>query len=159
MRSFLLNILLALAWGALTGDFSPVNLLAGFIFAYVALWIMKYVMLSDSYFTRASKLVYLIAHFIKELVVANLRVAYHVLAPSDRMHPGIIGIPLDITSDTQITVLANMITLTPGTLSLDISSDRSVLYVHNIEVTDPEEFRKEIKAGFEHNILEVSGDS
>jgi multicomponent Na+:H+ antiporter subunit E len=53
-------------------------------------------------------------------------------------------------------MLANMITLTPGTLSLEVSTDRQVLYVHNVHVTDPDAFRQEIKEGFERQVLEVT---
>jgi multicomponent Na+:H+ antiporter subunit E len=157
MKYFLLNVLLALAWTALTGDFSLINFIAGFIFGYVALWVMRFVMKSSSYFTKMPQIVTFTGHFFVELIKANLRMAYHVLAPADKMRPGIIGIPLDITTDAQITLLANMITLTPGTLSLEVSTDRTVIYVHNVYVTSPEEFRREIKEGFERKVLEVTG--
>ena len=156
MNYFLLNILLALAWGALTGDFSPINLLAGFVFGYAALWFMKFIMLSSSYFAKVPQVIYFILMFGWEILKANLRMAYYVLAPIDKMNPGIIAIPLDITTDLQITMLANMITLTPGTLSLEVSTDRQVLYVHNVQVTDPDVFRQEIKEGFERQVLEVT---
>ena len=156
MIYFLLNILLALAWGALTGDFNPINLLAGFIFGYAALWVMQFVMASSSYFGKVPDVIIFMVSFFWELIKANARMAYFVLAPLDKMKPGIIGIPLEITSDTQITLLANMITLTPGTLSLDVSSDRTVLYVHSVEVDSPEDFRREIKDGFEQDVLEVT---
>ncbi|RMF03923.1 MAG: Na+/H+ antiporter subunit E [Chloroflexi bacterium] len=156
MRTFLLNILLALAWTALTGDFSPVNFVAGFIFAYAALWVMQFIMLSSSYFGKVTGVISFIFRYLWELVKANIRMAYHVLAPLNKLRPGVVGIPLDITSDIQITMLANMITLTPGTLSLDVSTDRSVLYVHNFVISNPEEFREEIKSGFEKEVLEVT---
>jgi multicomponent Na+:H+ antiporter subunit E len=157
MKYFLLNVLLALAWAALTGDFSLINFVAGFIFGYITLWVMQFVMKSSSYFTKMPEIITFVGHFLVELVKANLRMAYHVLAPLDKMKPGVIGIPLDITTDAQITMLANMITLTPGTLSLDVSTDRKVIYVHNVYVTSPEEFRREIKEGFERKVLEVTG--
>ena len=157
MRYFLLNILLALAWAALTGDFSPINLLGGFVFGYAGLWVMQFVMKSSSYFVKIPQVILFILYYTTELVKANVRMAYHVLAPADKMHPGIIGIPLDITSDVQITLLANMITLTPGTLTLDVSTDRKVLYVHSIQVTSAEDFIDEIKSGFERKVLEVTG--
>jgi multicomponent Na+:H+ antiporter subunit E len=91
------------------------------------------------------------------LVLANLRVAYDVLTPGYRMRPGVIAIPLDARTDAEITLLANLITLTPGTLSLDVSSDRSVLYIHimYIDNDDLAEVRRRIKTGFERRVLEV----
>jgi multicomponent Na+:H+ antiporter subunit E len=55
----------------------------------------------------------------------------------------------------EITFLANLITLTPGTLSLDVSDDRSVLYVHGMFVEDPQQMREQIKNGFERRVLEL----
>ncbi len=157
MNPFLINILLALIWAALLGDFSGVNLLFGFAIGYVALWFMKSVMgTSSSYFVKVWQVINFLVYYSWELIKANVRMAYSVLAPNDKMKPGIIAIPLDITSDFQITLLANMITLTPGTLSLDVSTDRQVLYVHSIYVTNPDDFRREIKEGFERKVLEVT---
>jgi multicomponent Na+:H+ antiporter subunit E len=69
----------------------------------------------------------------------------------------VVAIPLDAKSDIEITLLANLITLTPGTLSLDVSSDRSVLYIHVMYVDndDLDEVRRKIKSGFERRVLEV----
>jgi multicomponent Na+:H+ antiporter subunit E len=66
-----------------------------------------------------------------------------------------VAIPLDVETDVEITLLANLITLTPGTLSMDISDDRKVLYVHAMYVDDPEALRAEIKNGFERRVLEM----
>ena len=65
--------------------------------------------------------------------------------------------PLDLKSDAGITVLANLITLTPGTLSLDVSPDRKTLFVHALHVEDPDAFRREVKEGFERRVKEAGG--
>ena len=71
-------------------------------------------------------------YFLRELLVANLRIAIEVLTPERyrRMRPAIVAMPLAAKTDIEITVLANLISLTPGTLSLDVSHDRDVLSVH-----------------------------
>jgi multicomponent Na+:H+ antiporter subunit E len=97
----------------------------------------------------------LIGLFLRELVLSALRVAWLVVQPRPRLHPGIVAYPLTVTTDAQITLLANMITLTPGTLSLDVSDDRRTLYVHAIDVTDREVLIGDIAAGFETKILGV----
>ena len=156
MKVFLLNVLLSVAWGALLGDFSPINMLAGFVFGYLMLWITQDVLGTSNYFTKIRRIAGLIMLFTKELIKSNLRVALSVLAPFDWMSPGIVAIPLDIESDAEITLLANMITLTPGTLSLDVSDDRRVLYVHGMHVGDDiEAFRQDIKNGFEKKVREA----
>jgi multicomponent Na+:H+ antiporter subunit E len=91
-----------------------------------------------------------------ELLLANLRLACDVLTPGYHLRPGVVAVPLDARTDTEITLLANMITLTPGSFSLDVSADRRVLYVHVMYLDeDVDEFRRRIKNGFERRILEV----
>ena len=69
--------------------------------------------------------------------------------------PGVVAIPLEAKTDAEITFLANVITLTPGTLSLDVSEDRSTLYVHTMFLESPEVLRESIKEGFERRVLEL----
>jgi multicomponent Na+:H+ antiporter subunit E len=71
------------------------------------------------------------------------------------MKPGIIAVPLDAETDFEITLLANLITMTPGTLSLDLSDDRKTLYVHAMYITDPEKIRHSIKHDLERRVLAV----
>ena len=97
----------------------------------------------------------LLLNFLYELVKANLEVAYEVITPRLNVTPGIIMVPLDVKSDIGITVLANMISLTPGTLSIDVSNDKKVLFVHAMYLKDREKFIRGIKDGFERRILEV----
>ena len=155
MKTFLLNIMLALAWAALLEEFSLINLAAGFGLGYAMLWLMRYIMDTTSYFTKAGQIFRLLRLFTWELILSNLRVAYSVLAPLDKMQPGIVAIPLDLKANGEITLLANMITLTPGTLSLDVSDDRRVLYVHGMHINDLEGFKQDIKGGFERVVAEA----
>lgn len=152
---FLLNILLALAWTALTGQFDPINFISGFVLGYLVLWLVQRAVGTSNYFKKVYQIVGFILFFIWALIQANLRVAYEVITPPHTMRPAIIAIPLDVKTDTAITLLANLITLTPGTLSLDVSADRKELYVHTMFVDDVEQFRREIKDGFERRVLEV----
>jgi len=153
---YLWNVLLALIWAALNGEFSVTNLVGGFLLGYAVLYLMQPVIGKAKYFTKVGQGLELAFFFLKELIVANFSVAYYVLAPKDRMNPAVQAIPLEPAKDISITLLANMITLTPGTLSLDVSPDRKYLFIHNIGVTDVEKSRKEIKETFERRILEVT---
>ena len=154
---FLLNILLALSWIALTGQFSPINFIEGFALGYIMLWFVQRTTGQVTYFTKVRHVLSFAAFFAWELLLANLRVAYSVLAPRKRLRPGIVAVPLDVQTDTEITLLVNLITLTPGTLSLDVSDDRNVLYVHTLYVDDVNEFRCQIKQGFERRVRELLG--
>ena len=66
-----------------------------------------------------------------------------------------MAVPLDAETDVEITLLANLITMTPGSLSIDVSDDRGVIYVHSMFIDDPEEFRRTIKDDFERRVLEL----
>jgi len=149
------NLLLALLWALATGQFTPGNLIVGFLLGFLVLWISRSAFGPQRYFWRFWKALGLLVYFFKELVIANFRVALDVVTPAYRMKPAIVAIPLDATTDAEITMLANMLTMTPGTLSLDVSPDRSTLYIHAMFAENADAVRREIKEGFEKRILEV----
>lgn len=152
---FVSNLLLTFVWVALTGDFSIQNYIFGFVLNFFILWVITRDNSQGRYFTIIPKIIAFVFFFLWELFKANLQVAYEVITPKFRMTPGIVKVPLTIKSDLGITFLANMISLTPGTLSLDVSNDKKVLYVHSMYITDREEFINGIKNGFEKRIMEI----
>ncbi len=79
------------------------------------------------------------------------------LAAASYVCPGVVAIPLDARTDAEITLLANLITLTPGSVSLDLSEDRRVLYVHAMYIDggDVEAYRRSVKEGLERRVLEL----
>jgi multicomponent Na+:H+ antiporter subunit E len=149
------NLLLAITWVAMTGHSSVENLVAGSIIGYVALLLLQRALGPSPYFSKFGRLVGFGAFYLVELVRANLRVAYDVVTPRHHMQPGIVAIPLEARTNVEITLLANLITMTPGSLSVDVSDDRSVLYVHTMFMPDPEIFRAVIKDQFERRVLEL----
>lgn len=155
MTLFLINVLLALAWIALTAQFTPTNLIIGFALGYLVLWITLRKDRASVYFIKLRQVMSFAFFFAWEVFKSNLRVAYEVLTPRHHMTPAVIAIPLDAKGDAEITMLANLITLTPGTLSLDVSSDRRTLFIHAMYVEDVAQFKKNIKQVLEHRLLEV----
>jgi len=154
-NQFLLNILLAIAWMLLSGEVTAENFIEGLIVGYLILWISKSALGGSKYFKKIPKAISFFFYFIKELIVANLKVAFDIITPKDYMKPGIVAVPLNAETDMEITLLANLITLTPGTLSLDVSKDKKVLYIHTLYLEDIEKFRSDIKNGMEKRLLEV----
>lgn len=152
---FLANILLTFIWVALTGSFAFANVVFGFFLSYFLLFVITRGTSRARYFRLVPKVISFLFFFIYELLKANLQVAWEVGTPRFHMTPGIVAYPLDVTSDGEITMLANLITLTPGTLSLDVSEDKKVLYVYSMYITDREQFIKGIKNGFEKRIIEL----
>lgn len=152
---FLWNILLALTWAAVTGRFDLSNVLVGIIIGHVVLFLAQPVMGSSTYFSRIHHVLGFALYYVWEIILSNLRVAYDVMMPTPRIRPGVLAIPLDAKTDAEITMLANLITLTPGSVSLDVSSDRRFLYLHAMYIDDLEKYRESIKNNMERRVLEV----
>ena len=155
MSLLVLNILLAVGWCALFADFTLLNLAIGFVRGFAALWVAGPLFGGTGYFGRVVRLVSLGVYFLYELVVSSLQVVWDVITPVHKSRPGIIAVPLDIDEPVEIAVLANLISLTPGTLSLDVSPDKKFLYVHGMFVEDPDSLRRDIKAGMERKVMEA----
>lgn len=152
---FLSNILLTFIWVALTGNFTFSNYVFGFIVSFLILRLVTRGKKDAKYFRLLPKIIAFIFFFIKELVKANIEVAYEVMTPGYGMRAGIVKVPLTAKTDLEISFLANLISLTPGTLSLDVSDDKKVLYVHSMYIKDRENFIAGIKNGFERRLLEI----
>jgi multicomponent Na+:H+ antiporter subunit E len=90
-----------------------------------------------------------------EVMVANLRLAWDVVTPRHRLRPGIVALPLELEQEWEIILLVNLITMTPGTMSLDLSPDRKTLYVHAMYLEDADSMRRELKDKFERRIRKV----
>ncbi len=155
MRLFQINLLLAGGWCALMGTFDPGTFVAGFLLAFAALSLSSPMFGQAAYFRRVLLSARLGAYFLYELTVSGLQVAWDVITPGHGSRPGILAVPLDIEDPLQITVLANLISLTPGSLSLDVSPDGRTLYVHEMFLDDPDATRRRIKQGFERLIREA----
>ncbi|MCY0094408.1 Na+/H+ antiporter subunit E [Hoeflea ulvae] len=155
MSLFLVNVLLALAWSAVTGSFTFMNFVFGFVLAIFALSLIREQVGSTGYFSRARRVISLLVLFLYELVLSSWKVAVMVLSPRMDLKPGIFAYPLRVDRDFEITILANLITLTPGTLSVDVSEDRRTLYVHALDASDPDATRRDIAEGFERKIMEA----
>ena len=157
MNRFWGNIFLPLVWMAATGAFTLANFALGFVLSSLCLWLLSSPSDIPLLITlrRTIRLIRFAGFFVWELLLANIRVTWEVITPKDYMRPAIIAIPLDTDSDLQTTILANFITLTPGTLSLDVLPDRHTLYVHAMYVDDPDQFRKDIKERLERRVIEV----
>ena len=153
---FLLNLILALTWAALQGELNAANLIIGFLISAALIYLFRRTFFSPLYFTKVALSLTLAFMFIKELLKSNVDVLRVVLSPRLRVRSGVIAVPTELTNDVALTMLANMITLTPGTLTLDISPDRRYLYVHTLNLDDPEDVKQEIHTAFEVYLRELS---
>jgi multicomponent Na+:H+ antiporter subunit E len=154
-KRFLLNVMLTLIWLALTGNFTYINMFIGFLISYFILWIISRNSRDDRYFTIAFKVVGFFFFFLYELLKANWQVAYEVMTSRLHMKPGIVKIELEAKTDLEITLLSNLISLTPGTLVVDVSDDKKVMYVHGMYLEDKVKFIESIKLGLEKPLLDI----
>ncbi len=158
---FIVNILVAWIWVVFATELTWLNLLIGFVLGFALLSLYNH-----EYGLRSLRLVGFVLFILWEIILSNVRLAWTILQPGDRMRarldPGIIAVPLDATDPLEITILATVITLTPGTLSVDLGHDqagRQVLYIHELAVQDAEAFRRDIKHDFERRLLQITKGS
>ncbi len=155
MTPFATNLILAFVWAALNGGIGLPSLLVGFLIGYLVLFILQPLLGSSRYCRKLFDGTLLTLYFIYELIKSSLKVSWDVLTPKHRSKPALIAVPIEAKTDAEITVLANLVSLTPGSLSVDISEDRSHLLIHALFVDDPEAFKEELKNGMERRVLEA----
>lgn len=158
MNIFLLNVVLAIGWAVINGSLTARDVGVGFALGYLLLWLVSPALGYSAYFERLWKLPRYLIWYLREVVRANVRVAVDVLTPKSLGRPGILAIPLDCETDAEITAVANLVSLTPGTLSLALSKDRRTLYVHimGLDAGRLDDFRRDVKEGIERRVLELA---
>jgi multicomponent Na+:H+ antiporter subunit E len=155
----LANLLLALAWVGLNGRFTLDSLIIGALIGRIVLVVLgKGGVLPRSEVRRVERALSLLVYLLWQIVLANFRLTKDVLSIRYRMRPGVIRLPLSVTTDGEILLLSAMINITPGSVALDVSEDRQTMFVHVMHITSVEEAKHEIKNGFERRILELRGD-
>ncbi|QSZ56169.1 Na+/H+ antiporter subunit E [Rhizobium sp. ZX09] len=156
MSLYVVQLLFVAVWLAVTGSLTLANIIFALIVSTLALWLIRHQLpVGRNHWLRLGRVLSLVLLFFKELALSAWKVAVMVTRPKLDVQPGIFAYPLTVTTDFEITLLANLITLTPGTLSVDVSPDRKVLYVHAIDCSDIETAKNDIKNGFEKKIMEA----
>ena len=157
IKQLLLNILLSLVWVALTGTLNYTNFLFGFILGFFILWVMARTgnKIDKGYFYRVPKILLFILYFFYDMLKANLEVTREIMTPKLNMQPGIIAYKHNLISDFEITMLVNIIALTPGTMVLKISDNKSIIYIHSLYLSDKEKFKERLKNGLEKKLIQI----
>ena len=152
---FAVNLLIMLGWAAASGDFTSPGLAAGFAVGFASLWPARGLFGENRYHARAVAAVLLLLRFLYELVVSSVQVAGVVLNPFSRPKGQFVTMPLEAESDVEILLTANLISLTPGTLTVDVAPDRSSLSIHAMSDGDAEAMAADMKAALERPVLEA----
>lgn len=155
---FLINLGLASIWASFIKVNPSIDFALGTLVGIAVLGILY-----RDYFRRCVGLLIFVPYVLWQILRSNLSMAWTIIQPerglNKRLNPAIVTIPLTVSTDLEITLLATIITLTPGTLSMDLGindAGKQVLYVHSLLAEDPEEFRDEILTNFEQPILKLT---
>lgn len=151
------SAILFVVWLLLNQSVSPGHLVLATVMALVIPWLLRSAQTDQVTIKKPAKAVLYVLKVLWDIVAANFEVAYQVLGPSKRLQPGFLAIPLDITGDFPITVLASTISLTPGTVSAEVSSDQKWLYVHALHLIDETATIRGIKQRYEQPLKEIFG--
>lgn len=155
MKAALAHLAIMLATTAFSGLPTWLALITGFVVGAIVLTLLPRMSGSLRYGVRLWRIGKLMLVFLKEFMLSVWRVARLVTSPTMRFKPGLLTVPLTLTRDAEITLLANLITLTPGTLTVDVAEDRSHLLVHAVDAPDPDATRDDIVTGFQRLIKEA----
>jgi multicomponent Na+:H+ antiporter subunit E len=149
-------VVLAFLWMFIKVSYDPISFIKGFIFGLLIIFVLRRSFGSRFYLFRLWSFIKLVFIFIKELILSNIAIVKVVLKPKLDMSPAIFAMDTELTKDWQITLLSSLITLTPGTLVIDVSEDNKTLFIHAMNIGEVEDEINSIKSSFEKAILEVS---
>lgn len=152
----LLNVFIAFVWMFLSNSFSAATFIIGYILGLVMLFMLRRFFSTRFYMERVVAVAKLLLLFLKELIVSNIAVLRVILKPKMDIKPAIFELETKLTQDWEITLLSMLITLTPGTVVINISEDRTKLYVHTLDLEDVDNAVNSIRNTFEKAIMEVS---
>jgi multicomponent Na+:H+ antiporter subunit E len=151
---FLSNLLLTLIWVLATGTLTEENLLFGFFLGFMILWIITTNKKESKYFYIVPTMLSFIFTMLWEIIKANFLTVKESIF-QEQLEPAIIKYPLKAKSDGEISLLANVVSLTPGTVVIDISDDKKVMFIHVMHLKDKESFIQEIQTKFEDKLLRI----
>lgn len=151
----LLSIVLFIVWLLLVNSASVFSVLSALLLAWAIPLFTRPLWLEHPEIHRPLSLTAYAFRVLHDIVVANIHVARLILGPAARLRPAFIRIPLELRDESAITVLANAVSLTPGTLSADVSMDRRYLLIHALDVEDTDALIAQIKQRYEAPLKEI----
>ena len=151
------SLVLLVVWLLLNNTLSAGHILLGSIIALVLPWATAGFWADQLHLHKPGLALRFLLLVLWDITVANIQVAKLILSPHRKLRPAFVHYPLDMDNDFAITVLAATISLTPGTVSIDVSSDHRTLLVHGLDVDDEAALIAEIKSRYEAPIKEIFG--
>ncbi len=151
------SLVLLIVWLLLNNTVSAGHILLGSVIALVLPWATAGFWAEQLHLHKPGLAIKFLLLVLWDITVANIQVAKLILSPRRKLRPAFIHYPLDMDNDFAITVLASTISLTPGTVSIDVNDDHSVLLLHGLDVDDEAALIAEIKQRYEAPIKEIFG--
>lgn len=152
-----LSLLLLIVWLLMNNSMSPGQILLGLIFALLIPLGTSSMRKNQPTLKKPLSAAKYLLMLMGDIIVSNVEVAIQVLGPVRKINPGFIAVPLDITQDLPITLLASSISLTPGTVSIEVSEDKRWLYVHVLNLVNEADTIANIKQRYEAPLKEIFG--
>lgn len=137
-------VFLVAIWILLWSDPSAANLVSGVVVAGAVVVVFRSRSAGDVVL-RPLAAISLLGFFLVQLIRSTFDVARAVIAPRRHVHTGIVAVPLEECSDAIATLVADAISLTPGTLSIDLRRDPLTVYVHCLDARDPEQLHLDVR--------------
>lgn len=151
------SAVLVLVWLVLAGGVGPGDVLLGVVLGVAIPWLVRDLLPPLPVIRRPGKAIAFVLMVLGDIVVANLRVARLVLGPVSAMRPRLVSVPLAVADPVVASILAGTVTLTPGTVSVDLDVEAGVLRVHALDAADDAEVIGEIKTRYEARLREIFG--
>ncbi|HYN99041.1 MAG TPA: Na+/H+ antiporter subunit E [Actinomycetota bacterium] len=156
MNRILTGLWIATMWLLLWGEATPANIAGGVAVAAVLVFVFPAAPEGPVSSFRPVAACRFLLHFVYKLVEANLILAWEVATPRNRIREGVVAVPVHMSSRGVVTMVANAISLTPGTLSLEVNMERRQIYVHVLHLHDLEKVRRDLHR-FEELALRAFG--
>lgn len=150
-----LSVSLLIGWLLLMNSVSFGNLIMAALLACLIPWLTHVFWPRSPHRLRFGQLLVFVCRVLSDILLANLQVAKLILGPRRQLRPAFVHYPLQLQQDFSISVLASTISLTPGTVSADISPDRSTLLIHGLDVGDEQALIDHIRQRYEEPIREI----
>ncbi|SDI84485.1 Na+/H+ antiporter subunit E [Alteribacillus bidgolensis] len=152
----IINLIIAVIWMFLNNAWTVSGLVSGYVIGLGILFLLRNFFPSRFYFIGVMAILKLIVIFLKELILSSVEVMGQIMQPKLNIQPGIFAMDIKLKKEWEVTVLSCLITLTPGTLVVDVSPDNKTLYIHAMHLPDVEKAKSDIKNTFEKAIQGVS---
>lgn len=151
------SLLLFIVWLLLNNSISAGHIVLASFFAITIPWLVTGMRDDHPHIIKPWLAIRYVLMVMKDILTANVEVALLIVGPAKKLKPGFVAIPLDVTTDLGITILASTVSLTPGTVSAEVSKDKAWLFVHALHLESEAELIESVKQRYERPIKEIFG--